>query len=233
MNEFNRHQRMLIKVASAVGSDLLKEVVFVGGCTTGLLLTDEFTKEQVRHTDDVDLIVHVVGKVEWAKLQGVLRKKGFRDEMNQDGPICAMKIGELRVDFMPDDEKILGFTNPWYAEALKTAQMYQLSDALTIQLVHPAYFIATKLAAYLGRGNNDPLGSQDMEDILSLVAGREELSAEIAQAPQDLQLYVAQQINSHMCNPNFDYAVHSAAGGNQDRVNLIFERLDQIKRVAE
>ncbi len=232
MNEFNRHHGMLVKVARAIGSDLLKQVVFVGGCTTGLLLTDDFSREQVRHTDDVDLIVNVVGKIGWAKLQAELRSKGFRDNMVDDGPICAMKLGELRVDFMPDDETILGFTNQWYAEALQTAQEYRLTDDLRIQLVQPAYFLATKLVAYTGRGKNDPLASQDIEDILSLVDGREELSGELDQAPPALRQYVAQQISALLADPNFDYAVQSAAGNDSGRSKLIFERLDHLSRIA-
>lgn len=52
---------MIETVAHALGNDLLSEVAFVGGCTTGLLVTDEVTKEGIRFTDDVDLIINVVG----------------------------------------------------------------------------------------------------------------------------------------------------------------------------
>jgi len=45
MSEFNLQLKMLEKVADALGDELLPQVVFVGGCTTGLLITDEFTKE--------------------------------------------------------------------------------------------------------------------------------------------------------------------------------------------
>ena len=61
MAQISAHIAMIAKVAQALGDDLLPHVAFVGGCTTGLLLTDDFAREQVRHTDDVDLIVHVVG----------------------------------------------------------------------------------------------------------------------------------------------------------------------------
>lgn len=33
----------------------------MGGSTTGLLIIDEVTKESVRYTDDVDLIISVLG----------------------------------------------------------------------------------------------------------------------------------------------------------------------------
>jgi len=43
-------QLMLERVARALGPDLCQQMTFVGGGTTGLLLTDEYTKEQVRYT---------------------------------------------------------------------------------------------------------------------------------------------------------------------------------------
>ena len=61
---YNQLLSMIEAVALALGDDLLPEVAFVGGCTTGLLLTDDFTREAVRATDDVDLIVNVVSHSE-------------------------------------------------------------------------------------------------------------------------------------------------------------------------
>lgn len=62
-------QLMLETVAKALGPGLCQQMTFVGGCTTGLLLTGDYRKEQVRHTDDVDLIVHVMGYVGFHSLQ--------------------------------------------------------------------------------------------------------------------------------------------------------------------
>ena len=72
MSAFTTLQAMLCRVAQALGPDLRQQMTFVGGCTTGLLLTDDFTREQVRSTDDVDLIVHVMGPTGFAKLQTAL-----------------------------------------------------------------------------------------------------------------------------------------------------------------
>jgi hypothetical protein len=54
--------------------------------------------------------------------------------------------------------------------------------------------VATKLEAFRGRGGDDFLGSRDLEDILLLVDGREELVAEVAAAPRDLRGFTAAQI---------------------------------------
>lgn len=76
--EAKQQHRMLVEVALALGPDLLKQVTFVGGCTTALLLTDEVTAEQVRHTDDVDLIVHVISYAKYHALQEELNNRGLR-----------------------------------------------------------------------------------------------------------------------------------------------------------
>ncbi|MEE8059442.1 MAG: hypothetical protein V3T17_16640 [Pseudomonadales bacterium] len=93
---------------------------------------------------------------------------------------------------MPDDERILGFSNRWYHDALEQAQNTTLSDGTRIRLISPSHFVATKLEAYLGRGNGDPLSSHDIEDILNLVDGRTELLEEITQASTKLKIYIAE-----------------------------------------
>ncbi len=219
---------MISQVASAIGEDMCRRVAFVGGCTTGLLLTDNFTLEQVRHTDDVDLIVHVVGPMGWADLQAQLRQRGFKDQMAEDGPICAMWLGELRVDFMPDDQDILGFSNRWYQAALETAEDYQIDDGVIIRLVKPEYFVATKLEAYLGRGNNDPLESQDVEDILNLFDGRSSLIQEIRAADKELRCYVSEQLSTLKGHRDFDYVVQSTAMNDSQREEWIVERVNAV-----
>src|SRR5690606_12256145 len=94
---------MLETVAEALGHDLRERLVFVGGCTTATFITDDIVLESVRATDDVDLIVDLVGQTQWARLQDELRRRGFT-ESPEDEVICRMRLGDLKVDFMPDDE---------------------------------------------------------------------------------------------------------------------------------
>lgn len=159
-------------------------------------------------------------------MQQQLRERGFQESM-EDNLTCRMRLGELKVDFMPDDAAILGFTNRWYHKALASAQPYVLTDSVTINLLAPAYFIATKLEAYHGRGNNDPLSSHDLEDIINLVDGRDELVDEVARAEEDVRQYIAEQFTALLDHPDFDYAVQ---GNLQDRrrSDLFFHRWEQI-----
>jgi predicted nucleotidyltransferase len=224
---------MLRRVARALGSDLLDQVAFVGGCTTGLLLTDEFTRERVRSTHDVDLVISVLSYVDWQRFKEALKKKGFQEpsSMDEEMPICAMKLGELRVDLMPDHGTVLGFSNRWYPLALKTAEPISLDEDLSIHVVTPPLFAATKLEAYKGRGEGDPLSSHDIEDILNLVDGRPELLAEVQATDERLQTYIAAELNELLRQDEFGYAVQSQAG-DPDREALLFERLEILAGVG-
>jgi len=227
MSAANQSLEMLITVASALGDELLKDVAFLGGCTTGLLITDKFSKEAVRFTDDVDLVTHVVGYPGWLKFQKRIRERGFKESM-EDDINCRMRLNGLIVDFMPDDEKILGYSNRWYSKALESAEKYELEKGLIIKLITPVFFIATKLEAYKGRGANDPIQSRDLEDILNVVDGRVELANELRKASVEIQKYISVEFEQIIKHPDFDYAVQSTALGSSDREDLIFKRLDKM-----
>lgn len=217
---------MLESVARALGDELLSRMAFVGGSTTALLLTDTVTLESIRFTEDVDLIVGADSMGAWLQLKKQLRARGFTESMDDD-IVCRMRLGDLKVDFLPQDEKILGFTNRWYADALKSAHSYRLTDELTINLLDPVYFFATKLEAWRGRGNNDPLISHDLEDIIHLVDGREELLPELNQARPDVRGYIAQQVAKLLEHPGFEYAVQGTIADSQ-RADMVMTRFEAI-----
>lgn len=227
MSRYNAHRDMIVMVASALGEELLPQVAFVGGCTTGLLITDAMTRESVRYTDDVDLIISVLGYTGWHKFSEQLVERGFRISMD-DEVSCRFRLGDLQVDFMPDDEDALGFTNRWYKAALQTAQLYTITEHINIRLVTSIYFLATKFEAFKGRGQNDLLGSRDIEDILNVVDGREELSHELLQAASDVKAYLITEFRALLTSPDILYAVQSTAGSDVGREQLIFERIEQI-----
>lgn len=193
---------MLKTVAIALGDDLRSRLVFVGGCTTALFITDPVTLEDVRSTDDIDLIVDLAGFAEWTALLEQLRLKGFV-EAADEAVICRMRLGPLKVDFMPDDDTILGFSNRWYATGIETAVSRTLADDLEIRVLTSPIFVATKLEAFKGRGQNDLFLSRDAEDILLIVDGREELAEEIAAASKELREFIGQAFRDLLEHADF------------------------------
>jgi predicted nucleotidyltransferase len=226
--------QMLEVVAKALGEELCQSVAFVGGCTTALLLTDEFTLEEVRYTDDVDLVVHLTGYAQWQTLVAQLKQKGFK-QSPEDEVICRLRLGELKVDFMPEDAEtanLLGCNNPWFSDGLANAQWHELPSGCRIRLFSPPYFLGSKLEAYAGRGAQNPLGSQDLEDILNLVNGREELLTEVESAAPELRVYLSQTLAGLLGNNDFGYLVQDAARGDSEREQIIWDRLHHIVRVT-
>ena len=151
---------------------------------------------------------------------------GFYESV--DDVSCRMRLDNLKVDFMPDDEDVLGFSNLWYKEALRTAMPYKLDKYLQINVVSPPFIIATKLEAFKGRGNNDPLSSRDVEDILTLFDGRPELSKEIENSSVELVEYLVLEMRRLVSIPNFDYAAQSTARNDLDRERLLMQRISAL-----
>jgi len=214
---------MLKVVATALEQDL-RDRLFVGGCTTALFITDPVTLEDVRATDDIDLIVDLAGLAEWGQLLEQLRERGFK-ESSDDDVICRMRLGLLKVDFMPDDEAILGFSNRWYAKGIETGQDHQLTESLTIRFLTRPLFIATKLEAFADRDGDDLYSSRDAEDILFVVDGREELGQELANADLDVKAYIAEQFQALLKHRDFDDFLLGNLRGQAGRVPEILSGL--------
>ena len=78
---------MIAAVARHLG-ELRDKVVFVGGCATGLFITDPAVPE-VRATQDVDVIVEVASRLDYCRLEEELRQRGSkggkRDDFENNG----------------------------------------------------------------------------------------------------------------------------------------------------
>jgi len=224
----NRNIELLRGVARRLGP-LLPEVVFVGGCTTGLFITDEAAAE-VRPTFDVDVIAEIASYPGYAEFSERLRRQGFREDTSEGAPLCRWLIDEMKLDVMPSDEKILGFSNRWYGAAIETAQEMQIEKDLRIRVVTAPYFIATKLEAFRGRGRGDYGNSSDLEDLVAVLDGRASIVREIA-AEVRIRSYVAEQFCSLLENASF---VDGLPGyfqpdeGSQGRIPIVMERIRAI-----
>lgn len=192
MNNKDINLMQLEVVASALGG-LLPLVTFVGGSTT-VLLVDEAAHYGIRKTDDVDVIIDVTTRVEYYKFSEQLRELGFVEDIT--GPVCRWLLktetGTMKIDVMPIDEKILGFSNRWYKAAIKDAMNVALPNGINIRVVSPTYFLATKFEAFAGRGNGDYF-SHDMEDIIFVMENRNRIIVELMDCSEELKEYFSSQ----------------------------------------
>ena len=201
-------------------------VVFLGGSVVGFLLTDTGAPD-VRPTLDVDIIVGVKTQREYHKLSESLRSLGFKEAVESD-VICRWHIDDIVVDIMPTSGKILGFTNRWYPLAMETASQYEITKALSINLVSPPCFIATKINAFESRGKQDFLLSDDINDIIYVVNGRPEIVDEIKNSDKELKGYLSRKFKKLLKNDFFHEAIQGCLRAdmeNQSRYYIIIERL--------
>lgn len=226
--------RMLQFVAQQLGP-LREEVIFLGGCTTALFLTD-IAVPDVRYTLDVDCIVDVISTSQYRQFEKRLVHQGFKKSI-QDDVICRWRYEDVILDVMPTDERILGFSNRWYKSAIQNSSRYTFSDELNIKIVTAPYFLATKLEAFKARGNMDFLVSHDFEDIVSIIDGRIELIDEIAQSDHELRKYLASSFNTFCKSRPFHDALpgHFVHYGNlaNDRIEFLIEKAECIAKCVK
>lgn len=221
-----------LEAAAAVLGPLLDEVVFVGGATVHLWITDPGAPP-VRATDDVDVICEVASRADYYRLGERLRARGLREAVD-DPVICRWRSAEPRlvIDVMPTDPEILGFSNEWYVRTVSTAATVTLDSGVVLATATPAMLAATKLCAWGGRGEGDLLRSLDIHDLLTLVNGRSELIDELEAEPPEVCAYVREELRAVRQAPYLDYAVESALAGygptTSERAQLLTGRINAI-----
>lgn len=221
--------KILTLAAECLG-ELTKELVFLGGCATGLLITDPAAPE-IRITRDVDAIAQITTHMDYYRLAEQLRTCGFFESQEDGAPICRWENAEIILDVMPTDEKILGFSNPWYEPAIKTSLPVTLPSGQVVNLVSPAYFLATKLAAFHGRGQGDFLMSHDIEDIVAVLDGRPEIVSDILHADKRVASYLTHEFKNLLQRRAFIEALSGhlpADAASQKRVTLVIDRIRQL-----
>lgn len=142
MNTRDPNLPLLELVVKSLGP-LCEQLVFVGGCVTGLLIT-EAAAPPVRATKDVDAIAEILSLTEYHALERQLESEGFRHDRRPDAPICRWTVGSALLDVMPTDESVLGFGNRWYGEAVQTSMKVALPSGRKIRLISPPAFLGTK-----------------------------------------------------------------------------------------
>lgn len=190
---------MIKAVAIGLG-ELANEIVFVGGAITELYIGDKSQISEVRQTDDVDCIIEITSKKNYANLEEQLRKQKFENDQNI---ICRWHYQGIIVDIMPTDTKILGFSNRWYSEGIVHSIDYEIEKNITIRILAIPYFISCKLEALFNRGMGDLRLSKDLEDIVFLV----NYGIKVNTDNKNLKKYISNQFKILLNKPELREAI--------------------------
>jgi predicted nucleotidyltransferase len=205
------------------------DYAFLGGSVVSLLL-DHPELSPVRATDDVDVVIEVVSQARYAEIEQKLRALKFDHDMRQGAPRCRWVLGDLTVDIMPAAGDFLGLNTAWFREALASATPRMVPGG-TLRVVSPAGFIATKYVAFLDRGAGDYCASHDLEDLITVIDGREEIVEEVAAADPALCAYVTKAMAALVSSDDFMEALSGhlpADAASQGRLAGLRRKLTSI-----
>jgi hypothetical protein len=181
--------------------DLGQEVIFIGGACVQFYVPKPELMD-FRSTEDVDCIVKITTSVEYAKLSERLRRLGFVNDMS-GGPVVRWIYNGMKVDVIPDACEIVGYRKiPWFREGRKSALEMKLPSGRTISILPIALYLATKLEASKDRGGRDYLNDHDMEDIITIIDGIEDV-AEIESAPMFVKDFIQKEIKRLLADRDF------------------------------
>lgn len=168
---------------------------------------------------------------DYYRLGEALRAIGFTEDASEEAPLCRWLIDGIKVDIMPTDERILGFSNKWYLPALRHAARTEIGDGMTIRLVTAPFFLATKLEAFSGRGRGDFMASHDLEDLIAVLDGRKEIVEEVRSAPEEVRKFLARSFDGLLQSREFQDALPGHLPpdpASQQRARVVLDRMRGI-----
>lgn len=239
MAAFNDPNLAILELVAHALGPVCENVIFVGGCATGLLLTQE-RPDRIRITEDVDIVAQALTVHDYHAIEKQVRAQGFSNDLRPNAPICRWVYKNVTLDLMPTVKDILGFANRWYPLALQTAELVTLSSGRGIRLITAPVFIGTKLEAFKDRGKDadgrpDFLGSHDLEDVITVADRRPELLGECRAAAPELRAYLAEEFTALFDNPEFEQALSGHLPGDafsQQRARALAKTLRELSTLS-
>jgi len=217
----NTNIEMLQIVANGLG-ELKDDVVFVGGAVAELYADDPELSD-IRPTLDVDCVIELSSRLKHAQLEEILRKKGFNHDTSDGAPVCRMIYMDIKVDVMPTDANILGFSNKWYTEGIANKVIKTLPNGIEVFVFSKEYYIAAKFEAHKSRGGNDLRQSHDFEDIIYVMGNSSKLLDNINQANPSIKIYLKEECQNLLQNNNLVEGIECALpyGSDSEETEII------------
>jgi hypothetical protein len=221
---------LLSAMAQALGP-LRERLVFVGGCATGLLVTNPAAAD-VRPTEDVDAIVEVATLAGYHAMHPLLAERGFKQTMEEGTPPFRWYWNRMQLDLVPVDERVLGFANRWYRPGFASAVTTELRPGLSLRHLDAPHFVATKFEAFNDRGARDVYLSHDLEDIITVIDGRAELTDELSAVDTSVRSHVIRQMRALLAHPDMQNALPGLVA-QPIRAGVVLQRLHDIASMDE
>ncbi len=222
---------MLQTVAKGLG-ELKNDMVFVGGVVAELYADDPAASD-IRPTTDVDCVIELSSRIAHAQLEENLRARGFAHDTSKGAPICRFLYKGIKVDVMPTDSDVLGFSNKWYGDGIENKIKEVLPDGTEIFVFSPEYYLAAKFEAHKNRGGEDLRQSRDFEDIIYVLDNSLNILDNIENANSEVKTYLKDEFSSLLKNDNLTEGIECVLplGSDSDSTELIEELMQNIAEI--
>jgi len=219
---------MLEAVANGLAY-LKEEMVFVGGAVAELYASNPEATD-IRPTLDVDCVIEIHSYSAHTEVEDKLRSLGFVNDTTQGAPICRWNYQDILVDIMPSDSEVLGFSNRWYKEGIKSKILKTLPNGTDIFVFSPEYYLATKFEANKGRGGSDLRQSHDFEDIIYILDNCAELLDSISKTNETVKIYLKKECTNLLNNKGLVEGIESSLpfGSEKEATDIIIQRIKKI-----
>jgi predicted nucleotidyltransferase len=216
-------------IAEGLGH-LAGDSIFIGGACTQFYVADP-SLHDFRPTNDIDCIVKVHSYKEFDVYSEKLRKLGFAHDTSEGAPIVRWIYKGILIDIIPDESSVVGFRNiEWFREGREHAEERKLPSGKVVHILPLAYYMATKLESWEDRGGGDFLASKDLEDIVGIIDGKDNLE-ELLQAPENVRNYIIEGFAHLIHNENFKRSIAGHLGFDStavERAHNIVQRIAHI-----
>ena len=205
------------------------DAVFVGGAVLPLLV-DELVRAELRPTLDIDVVVRADSYSAYQSLCQPLLRAGFTPGGGEHDPMCRYRRDDLTVDVMPVPFEGVGTDNPWFSEAMVSREHVDIRPGHPVAIAAPPVYLATKVAAFRGRGKADYFGSKDIEDIVALLDGRPGLPQEVRTSSPAIRRFLVAWAKDLLEVPYIEDTLsgHLARGAGPGREAILMDRLREL-----
>jgi hypothetical protein len=178
-------------------------------------------------------VIEIGSRLHFARLEEKLRTKGFKNDTSKGAPICRWIYKDIKVDVMPTDSKVLGFSNRWYQEGIEIKMPKILPNGTEVFVFPPEYYLASKFEAHKGRGGSDLRQSHDFEDVIYILDNCPGILENIRGSNPNIKQYLKEECQNLIANPGITEGVESVLpyGSREEGADIIFELIQNISDI--
>ncbi len=135
------------------------------------------------------------------------------------------------MNILPDACSVVGYRNiEWFREGREHAEERKLPSGKVIRILPLAYYLATKLESWADRGGSDFFASKDLEDIVGIIDGKDNLE-KLLPAPENVRNYIIEHFARLIRNENFKRSITGYLGFDStaaERARNVVQRIADI-----